>query len=75
MDDKWLAELRREVRYHRDRRDLYRAKVYGPRPTSVRRLRELEQAYELAESRLRRLERKTVPDRMGTRRPSLRGRK
>ncbi|GAC1316594.1 MAG: hypothetical protein NVSMB25_02590 [Thermoleophilaceae bacterium] len=52
-----LAELRMQVRHHRQRRDLYRAKVYGPRPTSEARMRALEQAYALAESRLRRAER------------------
>jgi hypothetical protein len=49
--------LRAEERYLRERRDLYRAKVYGPRPTSLERLRELERQHELAESRLRRAER------------------
>ena len=29
-----LARLRMDARYHRERRDLYRAKVYGPRATS-----------------------------------------
>ncbi len=52
-----LEMLRAEARYLRERRDLYRAKVYGPRPSSLARLRELERQYELAESRLRRAER------------------
>ena len=51
-----LEQLREEVRYLRDRRDLYRAKVYGPRPARLSRLEELEREYELAESRLRRAE-------------------
>jgi hypothetical protein len=51
-----LDQLRTELRYHRERRDLYRAKAYGPRPTNAARLRELERAYELAEARLRRAE-------------------
>jgi hypothetical protein len=51
-----LDQLRAEVKYLRDRRDLYRAKVYGPRPARLSRLRELEREYDLAESRLRRLE-------------------
>jgi hypothetical protein len=48
--------LRENVRYLGNRLDLYRAKVYGPRPTRLSRLRELEREYELAESRLRRAE-------------------
>jgi hypothetical protein len=49
-----LDELRAEARYHRERRDLYRAKAYGPRATSPLRLRELERACVFAEARLRR---------------------
>jgi hypothetical protein len=52
-----LEELRADARYHRERRDLYRAKMHGPRPTSPARLRELEQACALSESRLLRAER------------------
>jgi hypothetical protein len=52
-----LDELRADVRYHRQRLDLYRAKVYGPRPTSPSRLNELERASVLSASRLRRAER------------------
>jgi hypothetical protein len=51
-----LEELSAEARYHRERRDLYRAKTYGPRPTSPVRLRELERACVLSEARLRRAE-------------------
>jgi hypothetical protein len=51
-----LDELRVDVRYQRERRDLYRAKMHGPRPTSPARLRELEQAFALSDSRLRRAE-------------------
>jgi hypothetical protein len=51
-----LEELRIDARYHRERRDLYRAKMHGPRPTSPVRLRELERACALSESRLRRAE-------------------
>ena len=43
-----------EERYARERYQLYRARSYGPRPTSPARLRELERAWKLAESRLRR---------------------
>jgi hypothetical protein len=49
-----LAELLAEARYHRHRYDLYRAKMYGLRATTMRRLRELEQASQAAEARLRR---------------------
>jgi len=47
-----LDRLRADARYHRERRDLYRAKTYGPRPTRPERLRELERAYERAAERL-----------------------
>ena len=52
-----IERLRAEAEYLRRRLDLYRAKVYGSRPTNLARLRELERQYELAESRLRRAER------------------
>jgi hypothetical protein len=48
-----LARLRMDARYHRDRRDLYRAKTFGPRATSPERLHELERAYEQVAERLR----------------------
>jgi hypothetical protein len=51
-----LDELRIDARYHGERRDLYRAKMHGPRPTSPGRLRELERACALSDSRLRRAE-------------------
>ena len=49
------------ARYHRERRDLYRAKMHGPRPTSPVRLRELERAFALSDSRLRRAEQEHEP--------------
>lgn len=49
-----IEELRVEVRYHRERCDVYRAKMYGLRPTTVTRLRELERMRQGAEARLRR---------------------
>jgi len=52
-----LAELRRQARYRLERLEIYRAKVYGPRPTSPAKLEELERDHELATSRLRRAER------------------
>lgn len=52
-----LDELRATARYDRERRDLYFAKVLGPRPTRPARLEELERACALSQSRLRRAER------------------
>ncbi len=46
-------ELRELARYARRRRDLYRARSYGPRETSATRLRELERESDQAEARLR----------------------
>jgi hypothetical protein len=51
-----LDELRADALHHRQRLDLYRAKVYGPRPTSPARLKELERASVLSASLLRRAE-------------------
>jgi hypothetical protein len=48
-----LDELRANAQYARGRYQLYKAKSYGPRPTSPARLRELERAYEDAQARLR----------------------
>jgi hypothetical protein len=48
-----LDELEADERYARERYDLYRAKVYGPRLTSLQQLRQLEHAWRLAETRLR----------------------
>ena len=62
-----VARLRMDARYHRERRDLYRAKMFGPRATSAERLRELERAYEQAAERLSTAEAKVdaapAPDR------------
>ena len=49
-----IEELRAEARYHRERYALYRAKMYGPRPTTLTRLRELERVHQGADARLRR---------------------
>jgi len=51
-----LEDLRAEARYHRERYDLYRAKMYALRPTTRARLRELERAHVAADARLRRAE-------------------
>jgi len=48
-----LARLRMDARYHRERRDLYRAKMHSPRATSPERMRELERSCEQAAERLR----------------------
>jgi hypothetical protein len=57
-----LDELRDDARYHRERRDLYRAKMHGPRPTSPVHLKELERASALSAARLRRAEREQAAE-------------
>lgn len=54
-----IEQLRAEARYARERYDLYRAKMYGRRPTTVTRLRELERMLEGADARLRRAQQQT----------------
>ena len=49
-----IESLEAEARYARERYDLYRAKTYGPRPTSLARLREFERIHQGAEARLAR---------------------
>lgn len=51
-----IEDLRAEARYARERVSLYRAKAYGARPTSARRLRELERIADGAAVRLRQAE-------------------
>jgi hypothetical protein len=53
MKHRLIEELEAEARYRRERLALYRARAYGPSPTSPVRLRELEQASDYAEKRLR----------------------
>jgi hypothetical protein len=53
-DTAHLEELRAEARYHRERYELYKARVYGSRPTRPARLRELQRAHEFAAARLTR---------------------
>jgi hypothetical protein len=48
-----LEQLGAEARYHRQRLDLYRARLYGGRALSVARLEEFERASEGAAARLR----------------------
>ena len=47
-----LDDVRAQALHARQRYDLYKAKAYGPRPTSPARMRELQQASEHAEARL-----------------------
>lgn len=47
-----LEQLRAELDHLRQKRDLYRAKSYGSRPTSPERMRELEREVSRAEARL-----------------------
>jgi hypothetical protein len=49
-----IEVLEAEARYARERYQLYRAKAYGPRPTSMTRLRELRRIHEGTQDRLRR---------------------
>jgi len=60
-DSAELEHLRAEARYHRERRDLYRAKMYGPRATDPNRMRELERICDAAETRLAHAERPAAP--------------
>ena len=56
-----IADLRADARYARERYDLYRAKMYGSRPTSMTQLRELERVSEAADARLRHAEQQLTP--------------
>ncbi len=55
-----LEELRAEARHARQRYDLYRARMYGMRPTTMSQLRELERTNESAGARLRAAEREAA---------------
>lgn len=48
-----LDELEAQARYARQRYDLYKARAYGPRLTSVARMRELQRESARAEANLR----------------------
>ena len=63
MSTRHLDDLRAQAQHARQRYQLYKAKVYGPRTTSLARLRELERAYEQAETRLRAAEAQERPAR------------
>ncbi len=56
MSVEHLEDVRAKARYAGERYQLYKAKAYGPRPTSSARLRELQRAYEQAAERLRAVE-------------------
>jgi hypothetical protein len=45
-----LDELRMQAQYARQRYDLYKARAYGPRATSAKRMRELERECARAEA-------------------------
>jgi hypothetical protein len=64
-DSPGIDELRTEARYARERCDLYRAKMYGLRPTTITRLRELERIHQGADARLRRAQQEQPPRRRG----------
>jgi hypothetical protein len=49
-----VEQLRAEARYHRQRLDLYRARLYGGRAVSAVRLEEFQRAADDAGARLRR---------------------
>jgi hypothetical protein len=53
-DDRRFEELEADARHANERYRLYRAKVYGPRPTSTGRLQELQREAERAEGTLAR---------------------
>lgn len=57
-----IEELQAEARYHRERHELYKAKTYGPRLTSVARLEELERRRRGAEARLRSAQRENAAE-------------
>ncbi len=48
-----IEDLRAQARLARERYQLYRARTFGPSPTSEKRLRELQRAYDQAEARRR----------------------
>jgi hypothetical protein len=65
MSDSRIAELRVEARYARERYDLYRAKMYGLRPTTITRFRELERMHQGADARLCRAQQEHAPHSRG----------
>jgi hypothetical protein len=57
-----IEELTAQARYHRERLQLYRARVHSSRPTSAIRLRELERLSQFADRRLRHAGREVHPE-------------
>jgi predicted nucleic acid-binding Zn-ribbon protein len=55
-----IDDLKAEARHARERRDLYQAKMYGSRPTTPGRMRELERELAGAEDRLHLAERRAA---------------
>lgn len=56
----YMEEMRLQARHDRQRRDLYRAKVYGPDPTSSARLKEMDRKCAVSARTLRRAEEERV---------------
>jgi hypothetical protein len=57
-----LDQLRTEANYHRQRLDLYRARLYGGRAVNLARLEELQRASDRAAERLSQVEEEAEPD-------------
>ena len=57
-----LEFLRADARYRRERRDLYRARLYAGRAATRTRLAELDRLYEFAAARLSQKERELKAD-------------
>jgi hypothetical protein len=58
-----LEQLAAEARYHRQRLDLYRARLYGGRAVSLARLEEFQRASDGAAARLRQAREAATPAR------------
>jgi hypothetical protein len=58
-----LDQLRAEANYHRQRLDLYRARLYGARAGTLARLEEFQRASDTAAERLRRARENAAPAR------------
>ena len=58
-----LEQLRAEARYHRQRLDLYRARLYGGRAVNLARLEEFQRASDRAAARLSRAREDAPPAR------------
>jgi predicted nucleic acid-binding Zn-ribbon protein len=62
MASERIDDLRAAVQHARQRRDLYQAKMYGLRPTTPVRMRELERELAAAEDRLALAERQAAQE-------------